>query len=59
MNIPDDQTKPQLRGEIDNFDREIELTRQNSELIALLDQQEHSRKTASAAEARSRLGQVR
>ena len=59
MKIPDAKTKTQLCGEIDGCDREIELTRQNSELIALLDQQEHSRKTASAAEARSRLGQVR
>ena len=56
MNIPDDQTKPQLRGEIDNFDREIELTRQNSELMALLDQRGRSTKTVSAAEARARLG---
>ena len=56
MKIPDDKTKPQLRGKIDGFDREIELTCQNSELMAFLDQRGRSTKTVSAAEARARLG---
>ena len=37
-------------------DREIELTRQNSALMALLDQRGRSTKIVSDVEARARLG---
>ncbi|OCQ95026.1 hypothetical protein BCD67_02795 [Oscillatoriales cyanobacterium USR001] len=40
----------------DPFDREIELTRQNQELMALLNDRGQQTKTISAAEVRARLG---
>ena len=45
-----------LLAEIDNFDREIELTRQNKELMRLLDQRGREKATVSIQEARARLG---
>jgi hypothetical protein len=45
-----------LLAEIDNFDREIELTRQNEELMGLLDQRGQEEATVSLQEARARLG---
>lgn len=44
-----------ILAEIDNFDREIELTRQNKELMQLLDERGSQRATLSLAEARARL----
>jgi hypothetical protein len=45
-----------LLAEIDNFDREIELTRQNEALMRLLDQRGQEKATVSLQEARARLG---
>jgi hypothetical protein len=45
-----------LLAEIDNFDREVELTRQNKELMSLLDRRGREKATVSLAEARARLG---
>lgn len=45
-----------ILAEIDDFDLEIELTRQNSELMEFLEERARSTKTVSAAEARKRLG---
>jgi hypothetical protein len=42
-------------AEIDDFDREIELTRKNKKLMAFLDKRARETKTVSAAEARIRL----
>lgn len=44
-----------ILAEIDNFDREIELTRQNEEFIRLLDERGRQTATISLAEARARL----
>ncbi len=46
-------------AEIDDFDREIELTRQNRELMRLLDSRGREKATISLAQARSRLGVAR
>ncbi len=45
-----------LLAELDSFDREIELTRQNEELMRLLDQRGREKATVSLAEAREKLG---
>ncbi|MBI4675208.1 MAG: hypothetical protein HY741_26500 [Chloroflexi bacterium] len=45
-----------ILAEIDDFDREIELTRNNKKLMALLEKRAKQKKTVSAAEARMRLG---
>jgi hypothetical protein len=45
-----------ILAEIDDFNREIELTRKNKKLMAFLDQRGRETKTVSAAEARIRLG---
>jgi hypothetical protein len=45
-----------LLAEIDNFDREIERTRQNEELMRLLDERGREKATVSMQEARARLG---
>lgn len=45
-----------ILAEIDNFNREIEVTRQNQELMAFLNDRGQHTKTISAAEARARLG---
>jgi hypothetical protein len=45
-----------LLAEIDNFDREIELTCQNEELMRLLDERGREKATVSIQEARARLG---
>jgi hypothetical protein len=45
-----------ILAEIDDFNREIELTRKNKKLMAFLDQRARETKTVSAAEARIRLG---
>lgn len=45
-----------LLAEIDNFDREIELTRQNEELMRLLDERGREKATVSLREARARFG---
>lgn len=44
-----------ILAELDSFDREIELTRQNESLMQLLDQRGQERGTLSLAEARARL----
>jgi hypothetical protein len=43
-------------AEIDDFDREIELTRENTKLMALLDRRGREKATVSLADARRRLG---
>ncbi len=43
-------------AEIDDFDREIERTRQNEELMRLLDARGREKGTVSLAQARARLG---
>ncbi len=43
-------------AEIEDFDREIELTRQNDELMRLLDSRGREKATISLPEARARLG---
>jgi hypothetical protein len=45
-----------LLAEIDNFDREIARTRQNEELMRLLDERGREKATVSIQEARARLG---
>jgi phosphoserine phosphatase len=45
-----------ILAELDNFDQEIELTRQNQELMAFLDDRGRKSKTISATEVKSRLG---
>ncbi len=46
-----------ILAEIDDFDREAELTRQNEELMRLLDARGRERGAVSLAEARARLGE--
>ena len=48
-----------ILAEIDDFDREIELTRQNKSLMRLLDQRGKSARTVSLSDAKSQLGLVR
>jgi hypothetical protein len=45
-----------ILAEIENFDHEIELTRQNEQLMRLLDERGQEKATISIAEARARLG---
>ncbi len=45
-----------LLAEINDFDREIKLTRQNEELMRLLDSRGQEKATISLAEARVRSG---
>ncbi len=45
-----------LLAEIDDFDREIELTRQNKELMRLLDSRGREKANIPLDEARARLG---
>lgn len=45
-----------ILAEVDNFDRELELTRQNLELMAFLDERAKEQSTLSAAEVRAELG---
>lgn len=45
-----------ILAEIDDFDREIELTRKNKKLMKLLDERGQQTKTHSAADVRARLG---
>ncbi len=45
-----------LIAEIDNFDREIELTRQNKELMAFLDERGKETKTFTLEQVRKKLG---
>jgi len=45
-----------ILAEIDDFDREIELTRQNKALMKLLDERARQTKTLKAAEVKNRLG---
>ncbi len=45
-----------ILAEINDFDREIELSRQNQDLMAFLEQRGRETKTVSAQEARRRLG---
>jgi len=44
-----------ILAELDDFNREIELTRQNAELMELLDRRAGETKAVPAAEARARL----
>ena len=43
-------------AEIEDFDHEIELTRQNDQLMRLLDRRGQEKATISLAEAKARLG---
>ena len=45
-----------ILAEIDDFNREIELTRKNKKLIKLLDERARQTKTYTAAEVRAKLG---
>jgi hypothetical protein len=45
-----------ILAEVDDFEREIELTRQNRELMALLDHRARQAKTLSLADAKAQLG---
>jgi len=45
-----------ILAEIDDFDREIELTRKNKKLMKLLDERGRQTKTLKAAEVRAQLG---
>jgi hypothetical protein len=45
-----------ILAEVNDFDREIELTRKNKKLMAFLEERAKETKTVSAAEARARLG---
>jgi hypothetical protein len=45
-----------LLAEIDDFDREVYLTRQNIDLMTLLGKRHAERATVSLAEARAQLG---
>ena len=45
-----------ILAEIDDFNREIELTRQNKKLMKLLDERGKQTKTLKAAEVRAQLG---
>ena len=45
-----------ILAEIDDFDREIELTRKNERLMKFLDQRARQPRTLSLAEAAARLG---
>lgn len=45
-----------ILAELDDFDREIELTRQNDALMQLLDERGSKPATLSLAEVRKRLG---
>jgi len=45
-----------ILAEIDDFDREIELTRQNKKLMRLLDERGKQTKTLKASEVRAQLG---
>jgi hypothetical protein len=45
-----------ILAEIDDFNREIELTRQNRQLMKLLDARGKQKRTVSLAEAKRRLG---
>jgi hypothetical protein len=45
-----------ILAEVDDFDREIELTRQNKQLMALLDQRAKQTRTVPLKEAKQQLG---
>ncbi len=45
-----------ILAEIDDLDREIELTRQNKKLMKLLDERGKQTKTLKASEVRAQLG---
>ena len=45
-----------LLAELDDFDREIELTRENKQLMKLLDERSKEKATVSLQEAKKRLG---
>lgn len=45
-----------ILAEIDDFNREIELTRKNKKLMKLLDERGKQAKTYTAAEVREKLG---
>ena len=45
-------------AEIDDFNREIELTRKNKKLMKLLDERGRQTKTYTAAEVRAKLGLI-
>ncbi|MBI4785776.1 MAG: hypothetical protein HY782_01855 [Chloroflexi bacterium] len=48
-----------ILAEVDDFDREIELTRKNKKLMDFFEKRAKQTKTVSAAEARVRLGLVK
>ena len=45
-----------ILAELDDFDREIELTRQNKEFMRFLDERGREKATLSLAEVRKKLG---
>ena len=45
-----------ILAEVDDFNREIELTRRNEELMRLLDARGREKETIALSEARKRLG---
>ncbi len=45
-----------ILAEVNDFDREIELTRENKKLMDLLDKRAKQTRTVSSADARVRLG---
>ena len=45
-----------ILAEIDDFNREIELTRRNKKLMRLLEERGKQRKTLTASEVRAQLG---
>lgn len=51
-----DEGREFVVAEIDDFDREIQLTRENQELMAFLDQRSQETTTFSLTEVRQHLG---
>jgi len=47
-----------ILAEVDDFNREIELTRKNKKLMAFLDQRAKQTKTVSLEEAKTQLGLI-
>ena len=54
LSLPDETEF--ILAEIDSFDREIEVTRQNQQLMSLLEQRSKQTKRVSLAEAKKLLG---
>ena len=54
--LRDPDGREYILAEVDDFDREVELTRGNRKLMELLDQRSQETETASLQEARKQLG---